>query len=85
MKHTYKTRGTCATAINFDLSDGKVRDVSFVRGCDGNLKAISKLIDGRDAGEVIRTLKGNKCGFKNTSCADQLAMALEAALEEQAQ
>ena len=85
MKYTYKTQGTCSTAINFDLTDGKVHDVSFVRGCDGNLKAIGKLVEGHDAEEIIGILKGNTCGFKSTSCGDQLAKALEQALAEQAQ
>ncbi|MCR4805522.1 MAG: TIGR03905 family TSCPD domain-containing protein [Clostridia bacterium] len=85
MQYTYKTFGTCATAIHFDVTDGKVHDVSFVNGCDGNLKAIGKLVEGKDAQEIIGILKGNRCGFKQTSCADQLALALEAALARQAE
>ena len=85
MKYTYKTFGTCSTQIDFDLTDGKVSGVSFVRGCDGNLKAIGKLVEGHDAKEIIGILKGNTCGYKSTSCADQLAIALEQALAEQAQ
>ena len=83
MKYTYKTFGTCSTVIHFDVTDGKVHDVSFERGCDGNLKAIGKLVEGKDAKEIIGILKGNKCGYKQTSCGDQLALALEAALEQQ--
>jgi uncharacterized protein (TIGR03905 family) len=61
--------------------DKKVKNVSFNGGCNGNLKAIGKLVDGMDALKVVELLKGNTCGFKSTSCADQLACALEAALE----
>lgn len=76
--YEYRTRGTCATKINFDIdSEGKVHNVSFERGCNGNLKAISKLVEGMDAKKVIEILEGNTCGYKNTSCADQLAKALK--------
>ncbi|MBQ1418021.1 MAG: TIGR03905 family TSCPD domain-containing protein [Firmicutes bacterium] len=85
MQYTYRTSGTCSRVINFDVTDGKVHDVSFIGGCDGNLKAIGKLVEGHDATEVIKLLKGNTCGYKNTSCGDQLALALEAALAQQAQ
>ncbi|MBR3396130.1 MAG: TIGR03905 family TSCPD domain-containing protein [Firmicutes bacterium] len=85
MQYTYRTSGTCSRVINFDVTDGKVHDVSFIGGCDGNLKAIGKLVEGHDATEVIELLKGNTCGYKNTSCGDQLALALEAALAQQAQ
>lgn len=80
MKYTYRTRGVCATTINFDLEDGIVSDVSFVGGCNGNLKAISRLVEGMKAEKVIDILKGNTCGFKKTSCADQFAIALTEAL-----
>jgi len=66
--------------IHFDLKDGKVYNVSFDGGCNGNLKGISKLVEGQDAQYLIDLLKGNTCGFKSTSCPDQLARALEAAL-----
>ncbi len=69
--------------INFELDNGIVSDVSFMGGCNGNLKAISKLIDGMEAEKVISILSGNTCGFKKTSCADQLAIALREALNEQ--
>jgi uncharacterized protein (TIGR03905 family) len=75
--YEYKTRGTCSRKIHFDLEDGKVRRVSFEDGCDGNLKAISKLVDGMEAGELVKKLKGNRCGKRGTSCADQLALAVE--------
>ena len=75
------TSGVCARKINFDIVDGKVRNVSFLGGCNGNLKAISKLVEGMDANKVVEILKGNTCGAKNTSCADQLAIAIEEALK----
>ena len=75
--YEYKTRGTCSKKIHFDLKDGKVYAVSFEDGCDGNLKAVSKLVDGMEAEELVRKLKGNRCGRKGTSCADQLALAVE--------
>jgi uncharacterized protein (TIGR03905 family) len=73
----YKTRGTCSTKIHFDIRDGRVHDLSFDGGCDGNLKALSLLAEGRETGEIIAKLKGVNCGRKGTSCADQLAGALE--------
>ena len=85
MKYSYKPSGVCSRLINFDVTDGKVSEVSFVGGCDGNLKAIGKLVEGHDAQEIIDILKGNTCGYKPTSCGDQLARALEQALEQQAQ
>ena len=75
------TSGVCARKINFDIVDGKVKNVSFLGGCNGNLKAISKLVEGMEATKVIEILKGNTCGYKSTSCADQLAIALEEALK----
>ena len=81
MTYKFKTRGVCASYINFDLNDGIVSSVSFQGGCNGNLRAISKLVEGMDAERVISILRGNLCGFKNTSCADQLAIALRGALD----
>ena len=81
--YTYQTKGTCSRQISFELKDGKVHNVAFVGGCNGNLKGISKLVEGRDAKEIIALLKGNLCGNKPTSCPDQLALALEAALEQE--
>ena len=80
MKHTYKTNGTCAREINFEIEDGVLKNVSFVGGCNGNLKAISKLVEGKNAEEVASLLVGNTCGYKNTSCADQLAKAIRKAM-----
>ena len=83
MKHyTYTPHGVCSQRIDFDLEDGKLHDVRFVSGCNGNLKAIGKLLEGQDAANAVRILKGNTCGARDTSCADQLARAVEAALEE---
>ena len=83
MKYEYKTRGTCATKIDFELEDGIVHNVVFTNGCNGNLKAIGKLVEGMKAKEVIALLKGNTCRTNTTSCADQLSIALEKALDEE--
>ena len=83
MDYKYKTRGTCAREISFELENGIVKNVSFFGGCNGNLKGIAALIEGRKAEEIIPLIKGTKCGFKSTSCPDQLALALEEALNEQ--
>ena len=74
---TYMTRGTCSRQILFDVTeDNKVTNVKFIGGCSGNLQAVSRLVDGKDVDEVIALLKGIKCR-SNTSCGDQLALALE--------
>ena len=74
---TYKTTGVCARAIHFTRNDdGTITNVSFDGGCDGNLKAISKLVDGMKAEDIAAKLRGNRCGAKSTSCADQLAKAV---------
>lgn len=83
MDYNYKTRGTCAREIKFQLEDGIVKNVSFFGGCNGNLKGIAALVEGKKAEEIIPLIKGIKCGFKPTSCPDQLALALEEALNEQ--
>lgn len=77
MRYTYKTEGVCSSLIEFDIEDGKVRNVAFTGGCNGNLKAISKLVDGMTPDELAEKLAGNTCGFKKTSCADQLAKAVK--------
>ncbi len=83
MKHfVYRTSGTCSSRIEFDLDGEIVRNVCFTGGCNGNLKAIPRLIEGINANEVIRRVKGVTCGPRNTSCADQLSRALEQALKE---
>ncbi len=81
MHVTSKTKDVCSTLIDFDLIDGKVYNVVFKGGCNGNLKAIGKLVEGMDREQVVRTLRGNTCGNSYTSCADQLARAIEAAEE----
>ena len=83
MNFNYKTKGTCSSEITFDLEDGIVKNVAFRGGCNGNLKAIAKLVEGQEATHVIELLKGNTCGPRDTSCADQLTKALEAALVAQ--
>lgn len=74
---TYKTKGTCSQTIDFDVVDGKVKNVKFFGGCNGNLQGIAKLVEDMPVDEVISKLEGIKCGFKNTSCPDQLAQALK--------
>lgn len=84
MTHSYRPRGVCSSRIEFDLEDGKLYNIRFRGGCDGNLKAIGKLLEGADASFAIEKLKGNDCGGRGTSCADQLTKAIEQALEKQA-
>ena len=84
MHYDYKTQGTCSQVISFDLEDGKIRNVSFLGGCNGNLKAISKLVDGMTPDEIEGKLLGNTCGMRQTSCADQLAKAVREAAEKAA-
>ncbi len=73
----YKTSGTCSSMIDFEVEDGIVRSVVFTGGCNGNLQGIGKLVEGMKIEEVIERLEGIRCGFKNTSCPDQLATALK--------
>ena len=83
MKYTYYTQGTCSSQIDFEIDeDGIVQDVQFYGGCHGNLQGISILVRGMKADEVINKLKGVRCGYKNTSCPDQLANALEQAMKQ---
>ena len=79
MHFTYKTKGTCSQQILFDVDDGKLRNIEFIGGCNGNLQGISKLVDGMPIDEVIERLDGIHCGMKQTSCPDQLANALKQA------
>ena len=83
MAHKYATRGVCSRSITFDLEDGVVRNVHFEGGCSGNTQGIAALVEGMTAEEAIRRLQGIRCGFKTTSCPDQLAQALQKAKEEQ--
>ena len=86
MDHIYRTKCTCSREISFELDGDKVRNVHFVGGCDGNLKAVSKLVDGMSVTQIEALLRGNTCGPRSTSCADQLAVAVQQAYEqEQAQ
>ena len=78
----YATKGTCSRQIKVQLTDGVIDSVQFVGGCNGNTKGISQLVKGMKATDVIERLSGTKCGPRNTSCPDQLAKALEAALAE---
>ena len=78
MECVYKTQGTCAREIHFELDENKkIHNVYFVGGCNGNLKAISKLIEGMDAAKVVEILEGNTCGGRPTSCADQLTKGIK--------
>ena len=76
----YRPQGVCSQQIHFDIIDNKVRNVSFVGGCNGNLQGISRLIDGMGVNEPISRIEGIRCGFKSTSCPDQLAKALKSAV-----
>ncbi len=79
MDYHYKTRGVCASFIDFTIDDGKVKNVKFIGGCSGNTQGISRLVEGMDKEEVIARLQGVRCGMKITSCPDQLAKALKEA------
>ena len=80
MQYEYKTKGTCSRSILFDIEDGKVKNVQFIGGCNGNLKGIGALVEGMDVQDVISRVEGIQCGMKSTSCPDQLAQALKEAI-----
>ncbi|MBE6733599.1 MAG: TIGR03905 family TSCPD domain-containing protein [Ruminococcaceae bacterium] len=82
MQFTYKTNGVCSTTITIDVIDDIVQSVKFTGGCNGNLQGISSLVKGMSVDEVISKLENIRCGFKNTSCPDQLARALKQYREE---
>lgn len=82
MQFEYKTKGTCSQKIFFEIQDGKVHNVEFLSGCNGNLQGIGKLVEGMDVDEVISRIEGIRCGMKATSCPDQLATALKEAKEK---
>lgn len=82
MEYVYRTQGVCAMAIKFNINGNVITNIEFMGGCSGNLKAISKLVDGWTVEEIEAKLKGNTCGNKGTSCADQLAIAVRTAYEE---
>lgn len=73
----YKTSGVCAAAIDFEVEDGRVKNVKFIGGCNGNTQGVARLVEGMPVDEVISRLEGIKCGFKSTSCPDQLTKALK--------
>ena len=83
MEHTYTTRGTCSRQITFELDGNRVKNIRFVGGCDGNLKAVSKLADGMTVEQIKSMLRGNTCGPRPTSCADQLAIAVQQAYDKE--
>ena len=82
MPYQYRTKGVCARNITFDIVDGKVINVQFEGGCNGNTKGIASLIEGMPAEEAIRRMEGIRCGFKSTSCPDQLAQAIKEVLNK---
>ena len=82
MRYTYEPEGVCAMQISFDINGDKISNIEFMGGCNGNLKAISKLVDGWTVDDIEGKLIGNTCGRRGTSCADQLAKAVRAAYEE---
>ena len=79
MQYSYKTKGTCSSKITFDLEDNKIHNVQFTGGCSGNTQGVAALVEGMDVDEAISRMRGIRCGFKPTSCPDQLAAALEQA------
>ena len=81
MAYNYRTKGVCSRNISFDIVDGKVIGVHFDGGCSGNTKGIAALVEGMSADEAVRRLEGITCGFKGTSCPDQLAKAIRQVLE----
>lgn len=83
MKYTYVTKGVCSRKIFLELDGNKIVSVKFEGGCDGNTKGVSAMVQGLTADEVISKLKGIQCGRKGTSCPDQLAIALQQALNQE--
>ena len=77
-KYTYRTQGTCSSQINIDVENGVINEAEYFGGCNGNLQGISRLVKGMKCEDAISRLEGIKCGFKPTSCPDQLAQALKA-------
>ena len=78
MTYSYRPQGVCSQRMDIDVEDGVIRSVEVLGGCSGNLQGISRLVAGRDVDEAIRRLEGIRCGYKPTSCPDQLAKALKA-------
>lgn len=82
MTYSYRPKGVCSQRMTIELEDGVIRDVQILGGCNGNLQGIAALVRGMKAEEAIERMRGIRCGFKNTSCPDQLAKALEEALAQ---
>ena len=82
LEHIYHPHGVCSREMRVEVEDGIIRQVKVIGGCDGNLKGISKLLVGMRAEDAIEKLEGIRCGFKNTSCPDQLSKALRECLEK---
>ena len=82
MNYTYRTKGTCSQAIQFEIEDNKVHNVQFIGGCSGNTQGVARLIEGMDVQEAISRIDGIRCGMRPTSCPDQLATALKQAIKE---
>jgi len=82
MRYSYRPRGVCSQEMEFEIEDGVVRGLQVMGGCSGNLQGIARLVEGMPVDEVIRRLEGVRCGFKQTSCPDQLAKALRACQQE---
>ena len=82
MQYEYKTVGTCSQRIIFEIEDGKVYNVQYIGGCNGNLQGIGRLVEGMNVEDVIARIDGIHCGFKPTSCPDQLAKALKEAISK---
>lgn len=85
MRYEYKTVNTCSQLISFDIEGNVIRNIEFIGGCNGNLKAISKLLEGSTVEEIEEKLLGNTCGRRPTSCADQLAIAVREAYNKSQQ
>ena len=85
MQFEHKNRGVCSSAIHFELEDNIVKNVKVIGGCNGNSQGVAALAEGMDADELIRRLSGIRCGFKDTSCPDQLARAVKEAKEKMAE
>ena len=83
MQYTYKTKDVCSRSISFDINGDVITNVSFDGGCNGNLKAVSKLVDGMTVEQIEAKFKGNQCGMRGTSCADQLCLAIREAYDKQ--
>ena len=83
MTYECRPKGVCSMRITFDIEEGLVHNVQFTGGCNGNLQGISKLVEGRRAEEIVSAIEGIKCGFKNTSCPDQLAKALKEVMDNE--